>query len=522
MSWIDRVLVFGAPAFLVGVMVSTFAYPGHAFGIACITTSVGLLFGSLVLGDRSRILFFALILLLGGIGALRYSIWESGERANVPNEIIGIRGNYEGVIVSDPKDDGGVRKFTVLIDRYHAAGGELRETNAKVLVFAPRVDGFAYGDRLELHAEIRMPEGFVGDSGNIFDYPMYLRAKGICCVATHPDINILASGEGNVIMAALYGAKREFLAAVGRALAEPAGSLGGGIFLGGGDSLGDVWEERFRVAGLIHIVVLSGYNMTIIAMWFGAIGRKLGFVSGIAFAAGAIILFAFASGGGATAVRAGIMAILALLARLFGRRYAMDRALLIAGVGMVAIDPGILGHDPSFQLSFLASLGLVYIAPIIEGGREHARPGLLAPFREAFITTIATQLAVLPLLLYMSGTLSLIAPIANVLALPAVPPAMFATAATGALGMISDALAFLPAVVASLLLSWILLITKLAAALPFAALEIGSFPAWGLVSCYALIVAFVWKFRPDRLPHSRDQGRRVPLREETAQPPQMR
>lgn len=136
--------------------------------------------------------------------------------------------------------------------------------------------------------------------------------------------------------------------------------------LGVKESLGEGLEEDFVDTGLVHIVVLSGYNVTIIAE---AIIRTLSFVSvmaGIYIGGIAIAVFAIMTGAGATIIRASIMAILALIARATGRRYEITRALFIAGFLMILENPYILLYDISFQLSFLATVGLIYLSPVFE------------------------------------------------------------------------------------------------------------------------------------------------------------
>ncbi|MEK7147475.1 MAG: ComEC/Rec2 family competence protein, partial [Patescibacteria group bacterium] len=102
------------------------------------------------------------------------------------------------------------------------------------------------------------------------------------------------------------------------------------------------WLEKFRTVGVIHIVVLSGYNITIVAEF---IMRLLAFLPRAARLAGgalAIILFAVMTGGSATIVRASLMAILVVVARATGRIYGITRALLLAGFLMVLHNPKIL------------------------------------------------------------------------------------------------------------------------------------------------------------------------------------
>ena len=127
--------------------------------------------------------------------------------------------------------------------------------------------------------------------------------------------------------------------------------------------------------------------MTIVAEWLAVLFLFLGFYPSIIMASIGIVLFTLMTGAGATVVRAAIMALLVLLARLTGRTYDVSRALLFAGVIMVAIDPGILLYDPSFQLSFLAALGLLHVAPLIKP--YFSKPRRSPILEEVVVSTLA-------------------------------------------------------------------------------------------------------------------------------------
>ena len=152
---------------------------------------------------------------------------------------------------------------------------------------------------------------------------------------------------------------------------------------------------------------------------------------------------------------------------------------------MVLWNPYTLLFDPSFQLSALATLGLIVFTPHVAKvlGFIPARMHL----REIAASTLATQLTVLPLLLYQSGTLSLVALPANLLALIAVPPAMALSAFASLAGIIAGTLAPFFAFPAYALLSYIISVAEFFASLPFASITLGAFSAWWLLFAYALI-----------------------------------
>jgi competence protein ComEC len=273
---------------------------------------------------------------------------------------------------------------------------------------------------------------------------------------------------------------------------EPQAGLGEGLLLGVKSALGDELEQVFRRTGIIHIVVLSGYNvmlvvifvMTILSYFLAERGRLI-------FGVLAIASFALMVGLSATVVRASIMAVLILIARTTGRSYQVLRALFFAGAVMLLINPYLLVSDPGFQLSFVATFGLILLAPHLEMV-FHKVPNFIK-IREFLVATIATQIFVLPLLLYQIGEFSVVSVLVNVLVLPMVPVAMLLTFFTGVIGLFSSALALPVAYLTHLSLSYILVVATWFAALPFAAYVLPPFPFWIMILAYVALGFIIWK-----------------------------
>jgi competence protein ComEC len=288
--------------------------------------------------------------------------------------------------------------------------------------------------------------------------------------------------------------------AVGEVVPEPQAGLGFGLLLGVKQALGSDIEAAFRKTGIIHIVVLSGYNvMLIVAFTSFILSFVLPLRPRVVIGLIAIVAFALMVGLSATVVRASIMAALLLISQLLGRTYVVLRALVLALAIMVGINPFLLVYDVGFQLSFLATLGLIFIAPHFEQGAK------MHSFRESLrgymLATIATQLAVLPLLLWQIGEFSLVAVVVNVLVLPMVAIAMALTFITGAIALVVPSIAFAPGVLAYWSLQYILVIATTFSNLPFASFVVPPFPFWIVPLAYALIGYILWrvKTRPNRI-----------------------
>jgi len=402
-------------------------------------------------------------------------------------EYVGETSTFTGVVVREP--DARTSSLHLYIRE--------ERTGALFLAFADPFEKVAYGDRVSVEGELTLPETFETETGRVFDYVGFLKARGVHEVIYRASVDVLGSEEGNSILSRLLMLKHGFMEVIERSIPEPALGLGEGVLLGVKRALGEDLEEVFRTVGIIHIVVLSGYNIMIVAesvmrflglFFFPRTRLLLGLLT--------ILLFALMVGLSATVVRASIMAGLVLVARAMGRGYAVLRALALAGIGMLFVNPYLLAFDPGFQLSFLATVGLVLLSPELEI-RMPKVPEMLG-LRGYLATTLGTQLFVLPLLLFSMGTLSLVSVIANVLVLPFVPIAMFVTFLTGVVGSVVPFLGTLIGFVANLVLSYIIVVAEFLSTIPFASVTIPIFPWWGMVMLFSLIAGFTLFLRERR------------------------
>lgn len=248
---------------------------------------------------------------------------------------------------------------------------------------------------------------------------------------------------------------------------------------------GEELTEDFRKVGLIHIVVLSGYNVAIIliALQFllRRFSRRLQFGVGVV----SVVLFVLLVGAGATVVRAGIMASIALLGFVTYRTHSAWRALLVAGFCMLVINPYLLLYDLSFQLSFLATLGIIRFSKTWERWLSFLPEKL--GVRDVAVATLSTQTAVLPLLLFSIGSISLISPLVNILTLAVIPWAMLLVFLMAVSAMVSAPIATLLSFPAFFLLDYVLLMTEFFADVPFAQIELPLVGAEALLLLYICI-----------------------------------
>jgi len=307
----------------------------------------------------------------------------------------------------------------------------------------------------------------------------------------HPEVEIISRDNGSLLKRKLFNLRQSFTDKINRVVNFPENNLMNGILLGERGGFDSKQNEEFINTSTIHIVALSGYNITIVSenvmKFFNFflsqnISLYLGIVS--------VILFVIMAGAQATAVRAGIMALIALFARMTGRNYQAGRALVIAGLLMVAYDIRVL-NDMSFQLSFLATIGVIFLAP-----KMIYRLRFLTDkfnLRDLIATTISANILVLPLILYATGVLSIVALPSNILILPIIPLAMFFGFLAISFSFISPTLALPFGFLGYLILNYVLKVVHFFANLPFASFHIKSFPLLLMILVYIFIFYFTFR-----------------------------
>ena len=385
----------------------------------------------------------------------------------------------EGVVVDEPD----VRESNV---RLHA---EVK--NSGVLIVAPLHTDVKYGDSIRAKGKLGLPESFDTGLGRQFNYPMYLAKDGILYTLSFAELECIAPCQdviltwGNFLKVAAIWVKQKYLEGLHAALPEPESGLAGGITVGDKRSVGKEFIDMFITVGLVHIIVLSGYNITVVMNLLGRFLSRAGRIVQLIVSIFIVVFIVLIAGASANAVRAGAMAILPLYARISGRLYIALRALGAVAFVMVLWNPYILAFDPGFELSVLATLGLILFSPIFASWLAWI-PEKFA-LREIVASTLGTQLMVLPLILYQNGLLSIVALPANLLTLIVVPWAMGLSVVAAVGGIVFGPFGTLVAFPAYVLLAYIIKITKLLAALPLAAVTIPAFSAWWMVFAYVVL-----------------------------------
>jgi len=366
------------------------------------------------------------------------------------------------------------------------------ELSESVLVITDSYPRYRYGDRLSLEGKISLPKSY-----NDFDYISYLAKDQIYTIAYRPSAEVdetLRLGPIETVKVKffrqVFSFKNKFENAIGVSVKEPHASFLNGILLGSRQNMSEDLKNDFNTAGISHITAISGYNITIVALlvsWFLLFffRRNVAFW----FSVTAIFVFTILTGASASVVRSALMGGLVLLANNSGRLYDTKNSLALVAFLMVLASPMVLRYDIGFQLSFMATVGILYLAPLLKTYFKKL-PSVLN-FSETFFMTVSAQIMVLPLILFYFHNLSLVALPANLLILPLVPLAMLAGFVTGIAGMIWPALGLVLGALAWLVASVVIFLARFFSNLPFASLNV--FISWRtVVFVYILIFWFLY------------------------------
>ena len=370
-----------------------------------------------------------------------------------------------------------------------------------MLVTLPAYPEWHYGDRLRLHGMLSTPRE--AERAGQFDYRQYLERKRIFSLMKPQSVQGVASGSSGPWRFLLDLRDRARLVLL-RELPEPQASLAVGILLGLQSTIPDDVSADFSATGTSHILVISGWNISIIAAALYRLAEALRLSKRRVFwpILVAIWLYALFVGATPTVIRAAVMGTIVVVGQRLERPAHAWTTLFAACWAMTLWDPQTL-WDLGFQLSALATASLFAFGKGTEAllMRTPLRVGWLGWAREALTATLAAQVLALPLILYQFGNLSVIAPLANVVLLPVVPYAMLFGALALLAGMIYLPLGQGLALVAYLFLTWLTEGARWFARVPGAAVQLPPFPLWLLLAYYTIVIGgWLWGMGPQRGP----------------------
>lgn len=277
-----------------------------------------------------------------------------------------------------------------------------------------------YGDSVKISGKITY---FKGSQGSKVAYLRY------------PKFELIEKGSQSNL---LFNLRQKIVGFFETSLPQTDSSLMLGIVFGIKGEFPQHFAENIKNTGLLHVIAASGMNITLVG----------GFLSGLftyffkrrialALSIGGILLYAFLAGFEPSIVRASIMGILVFSAQIMGRQTLSFLSLIFAGWAMLIIKPNLIA-DIGFQLSFMATAGLITFRPLFYKNKKIKHVIKKSIIGEDLVTTITAQIFTLPILLASFGTYSLWSILVNGLVLWTVPPLMILGAIASFVGIIAS------------------------------------------------------------------------------------
>lgn len=319
-----------------------------------------------------------------------------------------------------------------------------------ILVATVPYPEYQYLDKVNVTGQLKSPPRLQN-----FNYKNYLLKEGIYSVMDFPTVELLPEKHEYNIFSYAYEnilfLKSKLIFSVSSNFSPPQNFVINGVVFGKDNDWPRDLKEKFTYSGLSHITAVSGSNIVILIKILAILLLSIGLWRQQALWASVALVWLYIAlvGFPASAVRAGIMGSILLLAEIFGRQNTSSRSIMLAGAFMILHNPFLLFYDVGFQLSFLASMGIIHVKPLIDsflGFRQESKSKsqFKVIFKKVFVflldivsITLSAQVLVLPILIYNFGKVSLISPMTNLLVLPIVPFLMVFGFISGILGIFS-------------------------------------------------------------------------------------
>ncbi len=364
-----------------------------------------------------------------------------------------------------------------------SSGNSLRITlntpdNQKVFVTASSALDISYGDTVRVSGVLKKK---------------LLNGENAILTMSFPKIEKIAS-EKNMFSSSVFKLRSSLIELFEKALPQTSASLLLGIVFGIKEDMPKTFKDDLRISGVYHVIAASGMNITMVAAFLcGILSVFLKRQQALIASIFGILLYASLTGFEAPILRASLMGILAFSGQILGRQTTASYSLFLAAWIMLMVSPELL-EQVSFQLSFVSTIGLVYLRPLLIGGERFKKMIDRSVLGEDAVTTIAAQLATLPILLLYFGTYSLWSILVNLLVLWTVPLLMVLGGIAAIVGMIFQPLAYVFLYLCLPLLVYFQMIASFFSHLK-GTLQVDSLPLSFIIGYYFILISLIvfWK-----------------------------
>ena len=340
----------------------------------------------------------------------------------------------------------------------------------KTLVYANKNREIKYGDIVFLTGKLNVP--LKPTFPHVFDYRLYLQREKIYTTFYQRSFE-LVDEKPSKIKKLSFEIKKGIETKIDEYFENRYSSILKSMIVGNKDALDDDIKEDFINTGLIHILVISGLHIgfcaTIFIFVFKLFGLKLKYVYLLTIPA--LFFYTLITGANPPAVRASIMASCVLLSFMLDREPLVYNALALSALIILIINPQSL-FTASFQLSFSATLGIVYLYPKFNGAFGKTKNNFLKNLWSIFCVTLSAQFALIPVLIFYFAKISAVSFVLNVFIVPVIPVIIISAFVFCFFSFISSYFAFFVSFVLSYLLKIVLYVINFAANLSFSVTDV--------------------------------------------------
>ena len=405
----SKILFFLCLSFVAGIFLESIIKVPQFFLWGILFLGIALIFASFLPRKISAVVGFCILFLM--IGILRVQISEF----NIVNDKLAkFNGKGQIVLTGIISDEPDVRDTSQKI--------KVKISDSTVLVTTKRYPEYEYLDKIKLTGKLETP--MVTDD---FNYKNYLLKDNIYSVMAFPKIEIVSIKHQYNIFSYLYEKilflKQKLEQALQNNFSPPHSLILEGIIFGNNKNITQDLKDRLNAAGLRFLTAISGVHVVILSailisfMLFLGLRRNYAFCFSIIF----IWLYIVITGFSASGIRAATMGSIFIFAGVFGRQNTSSRTIVLAAALMLLQNPLLLIYDIGFQLSFMASTGIIYLKPLMQIFLKNLFKERLKELSDIISITFSAQIFTLPIMIFNFGMVSMTAPITSILILPVMP-----------------------------------------------------------------------------------------------------
>ena len=388
---------------------------------------------------------------------------------------------YRGIIISPPDTRIDHQKIKVKVQEIITPIS--KQVSAYILVKTQLYPPLEYGDQVEITSFLIQPEPI-----EEFRYDKYLAKDNIYSLGYGAQVKLIKKKQANPILQVIYNLRSNISQRINKIWPEPSASFVNSILLGYKRAMAEDLKEEFRRAGVSHIIVISGLHITLITLLLSKILYSLNINREKQLPIILIILtiFAILSGFSTSTIRASIMGLIVLFSQNIGRPIQKHLVLIYTASIILLMNPLLLFYDLGFQLSFLATIGLIYLSPLFQKLFKFLPERM--EIKSTFVSSFSAIIMTLPLTTYQFKTISLLAPLANLFVLPLIPILMFLGFITILISYLFFPLAKLIGFGEYILAKVLFEIVNSISSIEFSSINITGFNTLAMVLSYLLII----------------------------------